>query len=185
MIDSASQDEGIALLKGYNVHVLSAPKGYAQALAVGYQHAYNEGWGSLVQLDGDGQHHPMYARGLHNMLSQADWVIGSRHETGSLGNVGIRFSSWLSRKVLLPSTLHDPSSGYWALNARMIERFAELFPVEFTELPLRISQLDSARICEYCVPMKGREEGESMNAGWKGIQHGIRMIVHGWLMQKN
>lgn len=184
VINSASSDEGITLIRGYKVHVIDAPQGYTQALSYGYRYACEQGWDSLVQLDGDGQHHPMYAKGLHRHLTHADWVIGSRHCTGSYGNWGVRLSSWLGTSLFLSEQLMDPSSGYWALNKMMIHRFADMFPILYTELPLRMSQLQTAQIYEYPIPMSPRQEGVSMNAGWKGVSHGLRMIKHAYRIQK-
>ena len=184
VINSASSDQSIKLAQGYPVHILDAPQGYTQALSYGYKYARHQEWDSLIQLDGDGQHHPMYAKGLHDQLEHADWAIGSRHYTGSYGNWGVRFSSWMCTRTLLSKQLKDPSSGYWALNKMMIHRFANLFPVLYTELPLRMSQMNVTRICEYAIPMGVREEGVSMNAGWKGICHGLRMMRYAYSMQK-
>lgn len=184
VVNSASSDQTTQLVKGYPVHVLEAPQGYAQALAVGYQYAYQHDWDSLIQLDGDGQHHPMYAKGLHEQLLHADWVIGSRHQTGSFVNWGVQISSWVGTRIFLEKKLKDPSSGYWALNKMMIHRFVALFPVLYTELPLRMELMGNAQICEYPIPMGVREEGVSMNEGWKGIVHGVRMMKYAYRMQK-
>lgn len=184
VVNSASTDESIDLSRGYHVHIIDAPQGYTQALACGYRYALEHNWNSLVQLDGDGQHHPMYAKGLHDQLLHADWAIGSRHQTGSYGNWGVRVSSWMGAQIFLSERLMDPSSGYWALNKMMIRRFVDIFPVLYTELPLRMSQLSNTRIYEYPVPMGARKEGESMNAGLKGVLHGLRMMKHAYRMQK-
>ena len=184
VVNSASSDESLELVQGYHVQIINAPQGYAQALSFGYRYACEQDWDSLVQLDGDGQHHPMYAKGLHDNLKNADWVIGSRQSTGSYGNWGVRVSSWMGTKFYLSGKFMDPSSGYWALNKMMIKRFDEIFPVLYTELPLRMSQMETARILEYPIPMRMREKGTSMNAGLKGIIHGLHMMVYAHRMQK-
>jgi len=177
IVNSASKDDSVNLAKGYPVHIISAPKGYTQALAIGYQFAVQQKWTHLIQLDADGQHDPVYANVLYRALSNVDWAIGSRHNTGSFGTSIMRAMAYFSRKKYLPADLHDPSSGYWALNERMIHIFAERFPVEFTEIPLRLSLLISGiRIQEICVPMLSRSEGVSMNAGINGVIHGFKML---------
>jgi len=177
LVDSACCDESMGLANGYPVHIRSAPKGYAQALAVGYRFAVQHQWTHLIQLDADGQHDPIYAHALYGMLSKADWVIASRHRTGSFGGLMMRSMAMLSRKMWLPENLQDPSSGYWGLNQKMIQRFSALFPVDFTEIPLRISQQqEGVRIREICIPMQHRKEGISMNSGFKGVVHGLRML---------
>ena len=184
IINSASTDDSIALLQRYPVHIIDAPEGYSHALAFGYRYALEQEWDTLIQLDGDGQHHPMYAKGLHDCLQKADWIIGSRHQTGSYGNWGVRLTSWFGTHFFLSTKLMDPSSGYWALNKMMIQRFAEIFPLTYTELPLRMTQLNETRIFEYPIPMRERQDGVSMNSGWKGILHGFRMIKHAYRIQK-
>ena len=184
IINSASSDESMELVRGYQVDVIDAPQGYSHALSHGYQYALKMGWDSLIQLDGDGQHHPMYAQGMHGLLRDADWVIGSRNSTGSHGNWGVRLSSWVGASFLLSEHLNDPSSGYWALNKMMINRFADLFPILYTELPLRMSQMGTARIHEYPIPMGPRKQGVSMNSGWKGVLHGFRMMRYAYRIQK-
>ena len=180
ILNSASTDKGMEIIDQYPVVVLDAPKGYTHALAQGYQYAQQMGWDSLIQLDGDGQHHPMYARALHAQLAHADWVVASRHHTGSSATRGVRYASWVGCRYLLDGKLHDPSSGYWALSEKAIHRFAEIFPIPFTEIPLRACEGRELNIVEVSVPMRERKEGVSMNAGWKGVVHGFKMIYAGW-----
>jgi glycosyltransferase involved in cell wall biosynthesis len=185
IVNSASTDEGIPLAKGYRVTICHSEKGYTQALASGYQFAVSQRWKSLIQIDGDGQHNPLYARALHNQLSDADWVIASRDDTGSSGSIFVRCAAWMGNRWLLSNKITDPSSGFWALNERMILRFSSLFPVLFTEIPLRLTELDAGiRIHEVPVPMNVRREGISMNSGLKGGIHGLRMLMFGWKTKK-
>lgn len=180
VLNSASTDEGIELVRKYPVVVIDTPKGYTQALAKGYQYAKVSSWDTLIQLDGDGQHHPMYALALHKQLAYADWVVASRHRTGSYAPRGVRYASWIGCRYLLNGQLQDPSSGYWALSAKAIHRFAESFPIPFTEIPLRAAEGKHLKIVEVPIPMSERKEGISMNSGWKGILHGLKMLHAGW-----
>lgn len=184
ILNSASTDDTISIVQKYPIQIVDTPQGYTQALAVGYCYARYRGWDSVIQLDGDGQHHPMYAFHLHKQLSCADWVVASRHKTGSIGSRGIRYASWIGTRYLLGSQLHDPSSGYWALNAKAIDRFSRIFPVSFTEIPLRVAESSFLRIVEVSVPMEERKHGLSMNAGWKGVIHGLKMLSSGWKEKK-
>ena len=47
VINSASSDEGIELIRSYRVDIVDAPQGYPNALSRGYQYACNQGWGDI------------------------------------------------------------------------------------------------------------------------------------------
>ena len=186
LVDSCCSDESISLARSYPIHLCKAQEiGYAQALLCGYQFLVAHGWEHAIQIDADGQHDVSYARVLHYELNTADWVIGSRHKTGSHISARKKVAFWLGRRLLKELNLADVSSGYWALNRRAIHYFCDIFPLRYTEAPLRLrASKDGLRIKETSLAVSHRDYGVSMHAGIKGFVHGTKMLGHGWLYKK-
>ena len=166
------------LARAYPVFICRAQDiGYAPALFCGYQFLVDQGWDYVIQLDADGQHDVCYAKALKQELVGVDWVIGSRHRTGSAISPSKQIASLLGRYLLGEPGLFDVSSGYWALNRRAIHYFFHVFPVSYTEAPLRMRAIaDGIKIKELCVAVDSRHSGVSMHAGVKGMVHGLKML---------
>ena len=112
---------------------------------------------------------------LLSHLNEADWVIGSRENSGSGGPVFRRLSSFLMSKWTYHQhrvELRDPCSGMWALNSNAMHFFCELLPLPVMEANLRIEALRRGLLLrEVTVPMRERPAGSSMHDGLKGFVH--------------
>ncbi|MEC7986729.1 MAG: glycosyltransferase family 2 protein [Myxococcota bacterium] len=182
VVDSQCSDDTISLIRSYPVQILTAErKGYANALLCGYRYAQTCGAQTIVQLDADGQHPVSYIPHLVRVLSQVDWVVGSRHRTGSGGALMRRAGAFCTKTLLSQTGLCDLSSGFWAFNKTTLSFFLQTFPVAFTEAPLRIQALSKGiRIMEQSLPMSEREQGYSMHRGVASWKHGVSM----WLKSR-
>ena len=186
VVDSFCTDSTIALVKRYPVKILTAKhKGYANALLCGYQYAKKCGAQTIVQLDADGQHPVSYIPHLSGALSEADWVIGSRHCTGSYGSLLRRTGAFFAQRLLNQPGLCDLSSGFWAFNSETLSFFLKTFPVTYTEAPLRIQGLaQGLRLVEQPLPMPERQQGHSMHRGFSSLKHGISMLYQSHKLKK-
>ena len=85
IINDGSTDDTrkICARRGYNLLDLPINVGLSGAIKSGMRYANYYGYDYVLQLDGDGQHDPMYIKDLQACMEQtgADIVIGSRFKT--------------------------------------------------------------------------------------------------------
>lgn len=172
VVNDASSDNTFEEAKAAGAHVVSLPfnLGIGGAVQTGFKIASQEGFDIAVQIDGDAQHDPAY---LHDVLkpvlaNELDLCIGSRFLSGHsrfqstfLRRIGIRFFSLLL-KCLTGIYLTDPTSGYRAINRKLIEEFSSYYPPDFPEAEaIKIAKRHGARIGEVSVDMRERLGGTS------------------------
>lgn len=77
---STDRTKNICEENGYNVINLPINLGIGGAVQTGYKYAYNHDYDIAVQVDGDGQHDPLFLGVMAQYLEEhsADMVIGSR-----------------------------------------------------------------------------------------------------------
>src|SRR5262249_21655810 len=147
VVDDGSSDRTaqIARAAGATVIAHAHNRGYGAALVSGYSHALTQGYDTLVQLDGDGQHDPAQVEVLLEALRKngADMVVGSRmlpgggHVTSLPRWLGIHFFAWLGRR-LISRPITDPTSGFAALNRRAVEFLARNTPDDYPDLNVQV-----------------------------------------------
>ena len=196
VIDDGSNDDTAlcAGRAGAMVIRLSSNMGYGVALQTGYKYAFERGYGCLVQLDGDGQHNPVYIDKLLDVIisQDADLVIGSRFrektslEKGSSGQykagiarkLGIRLFAFLTTK-LVGIRVTDPTSGYQAFNRRVIAFFInDFFPCDYPDADVIVmAHRAGFKIKEIPVVMYERNNGVSMHSGIKPVYYVFKMFL--------
>lgn len=171
VVDDASGDNTRGVAEERGVMVLSLPfnLGIAGARQAGYKFAHEAGYDFLIQFDADGQHDPSYAvKLLDNVKSgTSDLAIGSRF-IGDSGykvpvsrRIGIgflaRIISFLTRK-----NITDPTSGFHAINKKVLALYAEHYPYEYPE-PEEIILLHRMgyKVSDVRVAMRQRRQGKS------------------------
>ena len=196
IIDDGSSDSTAyqAVQAGGKVIKHSSNMGYGVALQTGYKYALERGYDYLVQLDGDGQHDPKYIEELFKVImhEDVDLVLGSRflmvdqgsnaglqeHSSSMARKLGIRlFGSLVSALIGLRIT--DPTSGYQALNRRVIRFFVrDFFPCDYPDADV-ITMVHRAgfKIKELPMIMAGRENGTSMHSGLKPVYYVFKMFL--------
>jgi len=140
VVDDGSSDgtRERALEAGVNVISLPVNLGIGGAVQTGFCHALRYGYDYAVQVDGDGQHDAADIKMLLNTLEResVDFVIGSRfkdsgdYKPSLPRKIGMRFS----RQLLYLGTgkrVLDTTSGFRAINRRMIEFFAANYATMF------------------------------------------------------
>jgi len=109
----------------------AANQGVGGAVCTGYAHALDLGADILVKIDSDGQHDPAEISGLVEPIARgaADYTKGNRFfniedlqgmpAVRLVGNAGLSFLTKLSSGYW---SVFDPTNGYTAVQARLIER---------------------------------------------------------------
>ncbi|MFC0213142.1 glycosyltransferase family 2 protein [Paenibacillus chartarius] len=143
--------------------------GIGGAMQTGYMYAARGGYDIAVQLDGDGQHDP---KELDKLLAplladEADCCIGSRflartsYRSNWSRRIGIRFFSWMVH-WMTGRKATDPTSGFRAVNRRVIELFARYYPEDYPEVEAIVLLLRQRyRLAETSVQMHERQAGRS------------------------
>lgn len=138
VVNDGSADETSAVARSCGVQVLDLPfnLGVGGAMRAGFRYALAEGYGSVVQVDADGQHDPREVPRLLAGLAHADVVIGARFaDQGEYTVRGPR--RWAMRVLagvlsrLAHTRLTDTTSGFRAAGPQAIRLFAVHYPAEY------------------------------------------------------
>lgn len=188
VIDDGSEDDTGAVARAHGAQVLRHPfnLGYGAALQTGYHWALRQRFTRLVQLDADGQHDPASIPSLLAALDAgAQLVLGSRYldpattpRTSFARRMGSRFfafvvSRWTGTRIT------DPTSGYQAMDRRVVERLAlDDFPEDFPDSDVLIALArEGVRLAEVPVQMRERLGGVSMHRGGRIAYYAYKMAL--------
>lgn len=189
VVNDGSKDSTEEICRLNNIPIISLPMnlGIGGAVQTGYKYAYINNYDIAIQYDGDGQHNVEYVNDLIKYINVGthDFVIGSRFIDGSrkgfisspLRRIGIRLIS-STIKVLTGYVITDPTSGFRAANRKVIEEFAESYPIEFPEpesLTLLLKQ--NYKVIETPVLMNERQGGHSSIHTWKSAYYMINVLL--------
>jgi glycosyltransferase involved in cell wall biosynthesis len=190
VIDDGSVDATASVVRDLGVPLLSLTTnlGIGGAVQTGFKYALHHRYDIVVQVDGDGQHNPIYIENVIEPLrrGQADCVIGSRYvpkqpddeyKTPLLRRMGMYFSTgilWLATGV----RINDTTSGLRALNSDAFTFFANNYPVDHPEAEalLMLHQM-GFRIQEVPVKMRGRKHGQSLFNFAKAALYPMRVVI--------
>ena len=196
VIDDGSTDNTgrKSRLAGAKVIRLSSNMGYGVAIQTGYKYALEKKYDYVVQLDSDGQHDPIY---LPRMFSEtisgnADIVLGSRfisgisskkiseagYRVGIFRRLGISLFAFLIFKFI-GLKITDPTSGYRALNKRVIMFLVnDFFPYDYPDADVVILLYRAGfKFKELPVVMRDRSSGASMHSGIKPVYYIFKMFL--------
>lgn len=173
-VDDGSTDGSVDVLDSLPVAAIVHPinLGYGAAVQTGLRHAVRRGYGTVVLMDGDGQHDPSQVPVLLKALDDgADIAIGSRflgdgggYRIPLLRRAGIGFFSALA-ELLGGTRIRDVTSGFQAMRKEVAEFLAEEYPVDFPDAEVIIALgLKKFRIAEVPARFRSREHGSSMYA---------------------
>jgi glycosyltransferase involved in cell wall biosynthesis len=195
VIDDGSNDETRQKAVETDARVASHPfnLGYGAALQTGYKYALEKGYGAVIQMDGDGQHDPSFIDDLLTVIQrgEADIAIGSRFiDVGKIGSgqnsyqapflrkLGMRLFGMIA-SLLIKQKITDPTSGYQAMNRRVLEWVSsDKFPFDYPDADV-IIMLHRAgfRICEVPVRMFESQDKKTMHGGWKPLYYVFKMFL--------
>lgn len=183
--DSSDETRKLCLRNGYEHVNHFINLGIGGAVQTGYLYALENGYDIAVQVDGDGQHDIRYVEKLIQPIieDRADVVIGSRFienegfQSNLARRMGIRILSCFIR-VLCNTKIKDVTSGFRAVNRRMIGVYARDYAQDYPEPEaIIIAKMYKARIEEVPVVMKERESGKSSINLWRSIYYMIKVTL--------
>jgi hypothetical protein len=190
VVSDGSNDRTAAVAREAGAYVAELPirRGGGLALRVGYEIALRLGAELVVTLDADGQHLPEEIPVVIQpiLAGDADYVNGSRllgsFERESLvRHLGVHVFSRIIT-ILTGRRITDPSSGYRAARADLLERLV-LKQDQFWSTEILIEALrHRARVMEVPVTFLARAGGESKKP--KSLRYGwnfLKVIIQTWL----
>ena len=190
IINDGSLDKTRDLLNENKVpHIeLISNLGIGGAVQTGYKYALENNYDIAIQFDGDGQHNIDYIEDLIKAITKenADMVIGSRFinknkngfKSSAARRVGIKIISMFI-KFKTGKKIYDTTSGFRAINKRLIRRFSEIYPKEYPEpISTTESLLSNYKVVEIPVEMKERKEGKSSIRFHKNVYYMINVILN-------
>jgi hypothetical protein len=188
VVNDGSRDDTAQAARAAGAEVISHPfnMGYGVAIQTGYKYALAKGYDFLVQIDGDGQHDPVFIQNLLApvLADETDFALGSRflgeesYEPSPARRVGMiffrRLVSWL-----IGQRITDSTSGFQAFNRRVIRFFTtEVFPCDYPDADMLITLHRAGfRIKEVPVQMHANVAGKSMHSGLKPFYYMFKMLL--------
>ncbi len=189
VIDDGSTDATARRAEEAGAPVLRLPfnLGIGGAVQAGFAYACENGYGYMVQVDGDGQHDPGEIATLVRRMErdpQLDMVCGSRfvdrsgHYRAPLSRrTGIRiFATLLSG--IVGQRVTDPTSGFRLYNRRAISLFARDYPHDYPEVEaVLMLHFNRLRMCEEPVRMFQRGGGVSSISTGKSAYYMVKVLL--------
>ncbi|TJY40871.1 glycosyltransferase family 2 protein [Cohnella pontilimi] len=187
VVNDGSSDRTEQVAKSAGAHVITLPQnlGIGGAVQTGYRYAAARGYDAAVQVDADGQHKPEELDKVLEpiRLGEADMVVGSRfvERTGYRSSAGRRtgiviLSSLVTLFARQP--LKDVTSGFRAINRKVIEMFAEDYSTDYPEVDsLILVKKEKFRIKEVPVEMEQRQSGRSSITSLKSVYYMVKVSL--------
>lgn len=189
VINDGSTDKTEEILKQNNINHIKLVNnlGIGGAVQTGYKYAYENGYDIAIQFDGDGQHDVNYVQKICEPIikGQADMSIGTRYLDKSSSKFQSTFMRRLGAniisfciKIFAGKKITDPTSGFRAVNKKVIEEFAKEYPKEYPEPESTVSLLvNGYKVEEVPVSMNERLGGTSSIRLWKTVDYMVKVVL--------
>lgn len=189
VINDGSNDNTLKILQENGLNHINLIKnlGIGGAVQTGYKYAYEKKYDIAIQFDGDGQHDINYVPKICSPIieGQADMIIGTRYLDKSSSNFQSTFMRRLGSniisifiKIFCGKKITDPTSGFRAVNKKVIEKFAKDYPTEYPEPESTVQLLvNKYRVDEVPVSMNEREGGVSSIRLGKTVDYMIKVLL--------
>lgn len=188
VINDGSKDNTLKILRENNINYISLINnlGIGGAVQTGYKYAYENGYDIAIQFDGDGQHDVNYVPNICEPIveGKADMVIGTRYldknesqfQSTFMRRLGSNIISFFI-KVCTGKKITDPTSGFRAVNKKIIEEFAKEYPTDYPEPESTVCMLcKNYKVTEVPVSMNERQGGTSSIRFWKSADYMIKVV---------
>ena len=189
VINDGSTDNTIKVLKENNIkHInLINNLGIGGAVQTGYKYAYENDYDIAIQFDGDGQHDINFVETICKPIidMHVDMCIGTRYldkrssefQSTAIRRLGSKIIS-IFIKIFAGKKITDPTSGFRAVNKKVIEEFAKEYPKEYPEPESTVFLLvNKYKVEEMPVSMNERENGKSFVTPLKSIDYMVKVVL--------
>lgn len=186
VINDGSRDGTSQVARQEGAAVIDLPfnLGIGGAVQAGYLYALEKNYDIAVQVDADGQHSPDDLSAIIEPVvsGEADMALGSRfveatgYKSPMTRKIGIKiFSAVVS--FINGQKLKDTTSGYRAVNKKVISYFVYNYPTDYPEVEaLVLLQRKGFTIKEIPVTMAPREHGQSSITPLKSGYYMIKVL---------
>jgi glycosyltransferase involved in cell wall biosynthesis len=190
VVDDGSRDATAEVARRAGARVLRHPfnLGYGAALQTGYKYALDRGAELLVQMDADGQHDPADVPALLAAVErgECDLALGSRfldrgaYRMGWLRTLGRRLFQAIARLAGL--RVSDPTSGFQAMNRRVLEVYArDFFPTDYPDVDVLLAaSRNGLRLLEIPVRMRPGTRASTLHGGLRTFYYVYKMLLSTW-----
>jgi glycosyltransferase involved in cell wall biosynthesis len=148
VVDDGSNDSTASEARAAGARVIELPfnLGYGAALQTGFKYALDKGYEFAVQMDADGQHDPASIKTLIEpvIADEVDVTIGSRfmdkgnYKAPFVRRMGMYFFGLIA-SLFTGRKITDPTSGFQALNKKVMEFYASAaYPVDYPDADMII-----------------------------------------------
>jgi len=186
IVDDGSRDATAPISRAAGARVVSHAinLGVGAAMGTAFKYAVRNGYDTVVQFDGDGQHRAEHIADLVAALADADIVIGSRYAAGgtfksSAARRGVqRLIAWVV-SVYARTKLTDATSGFRISGPQALEVFAEHYPVEWlgdTVESIVLATRQNLTVREIPVGMNERAGGVPSQSVFRATMHTGRIL---------
>ena len=189
VINDGSKDNTKKILDENNINHIDLVHnlGIGGAVQTGYKYALANNYDIAIQFDGDGQHDVRCVKDIIKPIidKEANMVIGSRFidnssskfKSSKARRIGIKLISFFI-KLVTKKKIYDTTSGFRAVDKKLIKVFSEKYPVEYPEPVSTVEILKKKySIVEVPVSMNEREGGISSIRAWKNIYYMLNVIL--------
>lgn len=187
VVNDGSPDDTSAVARKAGAIVLDLPcnLGIGGAVQTGFLYARDHGYDAVVRIDADGQHEiGDIDRVLAPVLAgTADAAVGSRflgdaEYRGSIPRFfGIRYFCLLIR-LLTGYRVTDPTSGFFAIDRKLIDFYATHYPSDYPEVDSYILMHRlGARAVDVPVRMYRRTEGKSSITSTGAVYYMVKVTL--------
>ena len=187
VVNDCSTDSSAELLRKHHYPFLDLPVnlGIGGNVQCGYLYAVRNGYDVAVQMDGDGQHNPLFLADVVRPVAEGrlDMCIGSRFitkegfQTSFMRRLGINFISEMIR-LLCGVRILDTTSGFRACNKELTAYFADHYAQDYPEPEAIITAvLNGYRVGEAPVVMEERMGGKSSISPFKSVYYMVKVSI--------
>lgn len=187
VVNDGSHDRTGDLAKDLGVMVINLPYnlGIGGAMQTGYRYACINNYDIALQVDGDGQHPadqikrlvPVVADGGADMVVGSRFIVNSNYRPSKSRLIGIRYFSYLL-SLLLRQKVMDTTSGFRAVNKKVIAFFSGYYPEDYPEVEaLLLLHKRGFKVKEVSVDMKERAGGKSSITPFRSLYYMVKVSL--------
>lgn len=189
IINDGSVDNTAEICQKHKLNVINLVTnlGIGGAVQTGYRYAFQNNYDVAVQFDGDGQHDINYLKNICTPILEDnfDMCIGSRYLEKSSSEFQSTFMRRFGKNIISFFTriftgvkITDPTSGFRAVNKKIIKLFAEDYPTDYPEPESIINLIKSGySIKEVPVSMNERIGGKSSINVFKSVHYMLKVCI--------